>query len=154
MIGIAILAIELSHLLHKVAGAVFLLEHWQLVIGHWTFILYFFLLPLSLHLWYIPFVNIEEIQNALVARTFRYTKHGAEQRINRGISSDEIEQAVLAGEIIEDYPFDKYGPSCLILGKTERGRTLHIQIALYPIISIVTVYEPIPEKWIKAIIRR
>jgi len=89
LIGIAILAIELSHLLHKVAGAVFLLEHWQLVIGHWTFILYFFLLPLSLHLWYIPFVNIEEIQNAFMTRTFRYTKHGAEQRINRGISSDE-----------------------------------------------------------------
>jgi hypothetical protein len=99
-------------------------------------------------------VNIEEIKNAFIERNFRYTKHGAEQRINRDISSDEIEQAVLAGEIIEDYPFDKYGPSCLILGKTERGRTLHIQIALYPIISIVTVYEPTPEKWIKDIIRR
>ena len=99
-------------------------------------------------------MNIEKIQNAFREGTFRYTKHGAEQRINRGISSEEIEQAILAGEIIEDYPFDKYEPSCLILGKTEGERVLHIQIALYPIISIITVYEPTPKKWIDDIIRR
>lgn len=99
-------------------------------------------------------MDIEKIKTAFIDRTFRYTKHGAEQRINRRISSNEIEEVVLDGEIIEDYPFDKYGPSCLISGKTEQGRTLHIQIALYPIISIVTVYEPNPEKWIDDTIRR
>lgn len=113
-----------------------------------------FIFTSYLYLWYISLVNIGEIQQAFIERTFRYTKHGAEQRINRGISSDEIDQAVLDGEIIEDYPFDKYGPSCLVSGKTEEGRALHIQIALYPIISIVTVYEPTPEKWIDDTIRR
>jgi hypothetical protein len=99
-------------------------------------------------------VNIENIRNAFIDRKYRYTKHGAEQRINRGIDSKEIEQAILKGEIVEDYPSDKYGPSCLIYGKTEKGRALHIQIALYPIISIVTVYEPNPAEWIDNKIRR
>ena len=39
-----------------------------------------------------------------------------------------MEQAILENAvIIEDYPDDKYGPSCLILGYTKNGRPLHIQ---------------------------
>jgi len=34
------------------------------------------------------------------------------------------------------------------------GRPLHVQIALLPIISIVTVYKPDPEQWIDNRIRR
>ena len=99
-------------------------------------------------------MDIEKIRNAFIERKFRYTKHGAEQRINRGISSKKIEQVILAGEIIEDYPSDKYGPSCLIYGNTDKERALHIQIGLYPIISVVTVYEPDSEEWINNKIRR
>ena len=40
----------------------------------------------------------------------------------------EMEQAVsMRSEVIEDYPEDKYGPSCLILGFTVYGRPLHVQ---------------------------
>jgi hypothetical protein len=39
-----------------------------------------------------------------------------------------MEQAVsMRSEVIEDYPEDKYGPSCLILGFTVYGRPLHVQ---------------------------
>lgn len=99
-------------------------------------------------------MNIEKIRDAFIDRKFRYTKHGVEQRINRNISAKEIEQAILTGEIIEDYPSDKYGPSCLIYGKTAKGLILHIQIAIYPVISVVTVYEPKLEEWINNKIRR
>jgi hypothetical protein len=34
------------------------------------------------------------------------------------ISVQEIREAIAVGEVIEDYPNDKYGPSCLILGFT------------------------------------
>jgi len=91
---------------------------------------------------------------AFTEKRFRYTKHSLEQRINRHISSEEIEQAILNGEIIEDYPSDKYGPSCLVYGKTKEDRSLHIQVAFFPIISIVTVYEPNPDEWIDNRIRR
>ena len=99
-------------------------------------------------------MNIIEIQKAFIEKRFRYTKHGAEQRINRRITAKEIEQTILKGEIIENYPSDKYGPSVLIYGKTGKGKALHIQIAFMPIISIVTVYEPGQTEWIDGKIRR
>jgi len=99
-------------------------------------------------------MKITEIRKAFIEKRFRYTKHAVEQRVNRRIISKEIEQAILNGEIIEDYPSDKYGPSCLIYGKTRIGKALHIQIATLPIISIVTVHEPNPTEWIDNKIRR
>ncbi len=63
----------------------------------------------------------------------------------------EIEEAVhYQSEMIENYPDDKYGPSCLILGFTKAERPLHLQCS-YPnrkIIKIVTLYEPNPDYWL------
>ncbi|KAB2835040.1 MAG: DUF4258 domain-containing protein [Candidatus Brocadia sp.] len=87
-------------------------------------------------------MDIADIRRAFVENKFRYTKHGTEQRINRHITGEEIKQAILEGEILESYPTDKYGQSCLVYGKTDRGRPLHVQTAFLPMISIVTVYEP------------
>lgn len=52
-------------------------------------------------------------------------------------------------EVIEDYPGDKYGPSCLILGFTKAGRALHLQCShpSRPLIKIITLYEPDPDLW-------
>lgn len=60
------------------------------------------------------------------------------------------------GEIIEDYPDDKYGPSCLVLGFTEQTRPLHIQCSYpsRPRLKIITDYEPDPELWIDFKIRK
>jgi hypothetical protein len=55
------------------------------------------------------------------------------------------------GEIIEDYPDDKYGPSCLVLGFTRSARPLHIQCSYpsRPLVKIITLYQPDPDKWIE-----
>ena len=70
--------------------------------------------------------------------------------IRRDIAAAEIEQALLGpSEVIEDYPLDKYSPSCLVLGYTDSGRALHVQCT-YPesgVVKIVTVYEPDPSRW-------
>ena len=58
-----------------------------------------------------------------------------------------MEEAILDGEVIEDYPDDKYGPSCLILGYTRDGRLLHIQVTYPPEVKVITVYEPSQEEW-------
>ena len=55
---------------------------------------------------------------------------------------------------IENYPEDKYGPSCLISGKTNAGRPLHIHVSMPLNVKIITVYEPDPEKWIDNRTRR
>ena len=73
-----------------------------------------------------------------------------DQAILRRISVQEIREAIGTGKVIEDYPDDKYGPSCLVLGFAVSGRMIHIQCS-YPdgtLIKIITVYEPDPNEWI------
>ena len=94
---------------------------------------------------------IQEIRAKNKKRHYEYSKHAVDQSIIRDISVLELEEAVTGkSEIIEDYPDDKYGPSCLILGHTKTGRPLHIQCS-YPsrlFIKIITLYEPDPELWV------
>ncbi len=44
----------------------------------------------------------------------------------RGIDPLEVKEALLNGEIIEDYPEDKRGHSCLVYGKTRIGKDIHV----------------------------
>ena len=93
---------------------------------------------------------ISEIQKKVATGEWLYTKHAADRVIERNIWSREVEETVSTGEIIEDYPQDKYGPSCLIFGRTAAGRILHVQIS-YPSpdeqVKVITVYEPDPHEW-------
>jgi hypothetical protein len=58
--------------------------------------------------------------------------------------------------IIEDYPDDKYSPSCLILGLTINNRPLHLQVSRREsdILTIITLYEPNQTEWINYSQRR
>jgi len=69
--------------------------------------------------------------------------------VARNITPDEVAEIVLAGEVIEDYPEDKHGPSCLVLGRTAAGRALHMQCThpSRPIVKIITACEPDPAEW-------
>ncbi|HPG41222.1 MAG TPA: DUF4258 domain-containing protein [bacterium] len=92
---------------------------------------------------------IVEIRNKISNDEFVFSKHATDQSVLRHIKVDEISQAILNGEIIEDYPDDKYGPSCLILGYTINNRPLHIHCS-YPgriLLKIITVYEPSSQEW-------
>jgi hypothetical protein len=91
---------------------------------------------------------LEEIQSKILRRQYEFSKHAVDQSIIREISIVEMVEAISGGgEIIEDYPEDKYGPSCLILGFTKTGRPLHIQCSypIRPLIKIITLYEPDPD---------
>ncbi len=99
---------------------------------------------------------IDEIRQKVAANQFEFSKHAADQSILRRISIDELREAVAEGEIIEDYPADKYGPSCLIFGMTRESRPLHVQCSypVRPLLKIITVYEPDEDLWINNRIRR
>jgi hypothetical protein len=100
---------------------------------------------------------LDDIRDKIARRQYEFSKHAVDQTIIRDISVSELEQALLShGELIEDYPEDKYGPSCLILGFTDAGRPLHVQCshATRPLVKIITVYEPDAEFWIDLRIRR
>jgi hypothetical protein len=69
---------------------------------------------------------IEQIRQKINAGQFNYTQHAVDQGLSRHISVQEVREALATGEVIEHYPNDKYGPSCLVLGHTQSGRPLHI----------------------------
>jgi len=93
-------------------------------------------------------MDIGSIQVAAQQNGLFFTEHAVRQMVKRAIMDTEVQEALSAGEIIEEYPADKYGPSCLILGNTIQKRPLHMVCSLPPRVRVVTVYEPDPEKWI------
>jgi hypothetical protein len=100
---------------------------------------------------------LEEIRVKILSRQFEFSKHAVDQSIIRDIAVAEVEQAISSRcQVIEDYPEDKYGPSCLILGFTDAGRPLHIQCSYptRPLIKIITLYQPDPNLWIDDRIRK
>src|SRR5438874_10889754 len=93
---------------------------------------------------------IDAIREKVGANNFEFSQHAVDQTILRRISVQEIREAVGTGKVIEDYPDDKYGPSCLILGFAANGKAIHVQCSYpsRPLIKIITVYEPDPNEWI------
>jgi hypothetical protein len=93
---------------------------------------------------------VDEIRAKFARDQFEFSRHAVDQTVRRRIAVAEVRQAIVVGEIIEDYPDDKYGPSCLIFGRTIAGRPLHLQVSYpsRPIIKVVTLYEPDPDQWI------
>jgi hypothetical protein len=99
---------------------------------------------------------LDQLRSNVRANQFEFSKHAVDQTISRHITVEELEEAIVGGEIIEDYPDDKYGPSCLIFGLTRAGRALHVQCS-YPsrdLVKIITVYEPHPGYWVDFKVRR
>lgn len=92
---------------------------------------------------------IRDIRRKIADGQFEFSKHAVDQSIVRRITVSELREAIVAGEVIEDYPDDKYGPSCLIFGVTLSARPIHIQCSypVRPILKIVTLYEPDPDLW-------
>jgi hypothetical protein len=101
--------------------------------------------------------TLEGIKEKVGRRQYEFSKHAVDQTIVREIRVAEVDEGLLGeSEVIEDYPKDKYGPSCLILGFSRAGRPLHFQCS-YPsrqLIKIITLYEPDPALWINYRTRR
>ena len=89
---------------------------------------------------------LDEICAKIRSGQFELSEHAVEQSSIRHISLSEVREAIEDSEIVENYPNDKYGPSCLILGFTQLKRPLHIQCSYpsRPLVKIITLYEPDP----------
>ena len=100
--------------------------------------------------------DLDEIRTKIRNWQFELSLHATSQSIIRRITMQEVREAVEVCEILEDYPEDKYGPSCLILGFTKAKRPLHIQCSYpsRPLLKLITLYEPDPRRWIDLKIRR
>jgi hypothetical protein len=69
-------------------------------------------------------------------------------RPDRMISTVEVRQVIAQGEVIEDYPEDPRGHSCLMLGFGSGGRALHVCCAPKDdYLAIITAYVPDENEW-------
>lgn len=67
---------------------------------------------------------------------------------DRMISTAEVRSVVSQGGIIEDYPEDVRGHSCLMLGFGENNRPVHVVCApKQDYLAIITAYLPGPLQW-------
>ena len=99
-------------------------------------------------------MEIEGIRAKIERGEYRFSDYAVKKMIKRSIDRAEADEAVLSGEIIEEYPDDKYSPSCLVSGRTKSGRNLHVQLSIPPTVVIITAYEPDETEWIDYRVRR
>lgn len=94
-------------------------------------------------------LSLDEINRLLGEGRYHLSDHALGRIVERNISREMIREAGIDAEIIEDYPDDKYSPSCLLLGFTRQGVPLHIHVSRVeqPTVKIVTVYVPEQSQW-------
>lgn len=93
-------------------------------------------------------IDIKSLQQYYLVDAVLVTQHASLRFRQRGIHMKDIRNAVMTGNIIEQYEDDTPFPSCLILGKTLLGRPLHVVMSDEgTATSIITAYIPDSTKW-------
>ena len=91
--------------------------------------------------------TLDKVRRAIEKQVI-FSIHAHRQMDMRGITVGEVFEALEAPELVEDYPDDPRGHSCLLLGYTKSGRPLHILCAPRDEgLIIITVYEPSLIEW-------
>jgi hypothetical protein len=92
---------------------------------------------------------LQQVRQA-TAVNILFLPHAVQQmaRPERMISTAEVRQVVSTGEIIEAYPDDPRGHSCLMRGHGDDRRPIHVVCApKAEYLAIITAYLPSPDAW-------
>jgi hypothetical protein len=93
-------------------------------------------------------MTMETIRKLCSDNTLHWTNHIVVRLLQRKIAKNDVQHALLHGEIIEQYPSDYPYPSCLVLGITLSKRYIHIVCgATETELWLVTAYYPNPAEW-------
>jgi hypothetical protein len=94
-------------------------------------------------------IDINTLKNLILDEDNVFmTAHVSGRCEKRGITADDIVNAIQSGEIIEDYPDDYPYPSVLVLGKAIDNRNLHTVVGVgNGKLWIITAYFPNTDKW-------
>lgn len=93
-------------------------------------------------------IDIEAIREKVGEGRYAISFTHTEKLRRRRIKAQDIEETVKTGSIIEEYPDDPRGASCLIFGLIGE-RPLHVLCGRLDAeeILIITAYEPDPAEW-------
>lgn len=99
---------------------------------------------------------LEHIREQVRANKYEFSMHAEREREDEHILVRDLETSALSGELLEDYPDDPRGHSCLVLGFSQSGRAVHSVWGLLPDgrVRVITVYVPSPPRWVDARTRR
>jgi len=93
-------------------------------------------------------MEIDRIKQAVRDKTYRYSRHGDQERQNDNLTLIEVAQALSNGRILEQYADTGRGVSCLVAGFTDNGIPIHIVCGcMGNTLVIITVYIPTPPKF-------
>lgn len=100
--------------------------------------------------------KINRIRQKLQNNQFDLSWHAEKEKQQDKITYFEIDEVVKTLEIIEDYPDDPRGSSCLTLGFTYERRPLHFVLGNLEEerVLIITMYRPKVEEWADFRVRR
>jgi hypothetical protein len=92
--------------------------------------------------------TLRQVREA-AAKRILFLPHAVSQMNSpeRMISTQEVRAVILHGELIEDYPDDVRGHSCLMLG---RGMDRPVHVVCAPkrdYLAVITAYLPSAEQW-------
>src|SRR3990170_6067764 len=92
-------------------------------------------------------LDINKIRELIHKRRVIWKRHALERMLERGLSRQNVFEALLAGELIEDYSEDRPFPSGLFLG-WQGKKPLHVVITVDTdnnMVAVITAYEPTTE---------
>jgi hypothetical protein len=89
-------------------------------------------------------MDLERLRQQLATNNFELSQHAERERQNDRIRIEEVREAAATLELLEDYPTDPRGPSCLVGGTTRAGRFLHLVAGNLDRAKalIITLYDP------------
>ncbi len=94
-------------------------------------------------------MDIAWIIDRVKAQHYRWSRHADRERQSDALTLAEVEQALLTGRILEDYPDTGRGESCLLADFADSGKPIHaVGGRQGDWLVIVTVYIPTPPKFI------
>jgi hypothetical protein len=99
-------------------------------------------------------MDLKEVQRLLRGGQYEVSFHAQQERLEEDLDLIQIEAAIIEhGELLEEYPDDPRGESCLVLGfvgsrpfhavlgwATMKGETRRM-------LRLITVYTPTAPKW-------
>ena len=94
--------------------------------------------------------DILSLVRQAAAKRLLFLPHAIRQmsRPERLITTSEIHKVLERGEIVEDYPKDARGHSCLMLGFGEDNRAIHVVCSPKDeYLAIITAYLPDRDEW-------
>lgn len=98
-------------------------------------------------------MDIIEVRRLIRQGEYEFSIHGQQERLEEDLDAAEVEEALAQADILEEYPDDPRGESCLVLGYAG-AKPIHAVLGWarraregVRVLRVITVYIPRPPRW-------